>query len=109
MGHALDFACMLAAQRSGIAPHHSSASSTENSLDWREIVAPVEPFLQAVSDRLEAQIKEFDPDIAGYAEYALTGQGKQLRPALVALSANAVGKLNDSHVLVAVIIEMIHL
>ena len=69
----------------------------------------MEPFLQAVSDRLAAQIKEFDPDIAGYAEYALTGQGKQLRPALVALSANAVGKLNDSHVLAAVIIEMIHL
>ncbi len=100
---------MLAAQRSGGTPYVSSAPSRENSLDWREIVAPAEPFLQAVSDRLAAQIKEFDPDIAGYAEYALTGQGKQLRPALVALSAGAVGKLNDSHVLAAVIIEMIHL
>ena len=55
------------------------------------------------------QVREFDPAIVPYAEYALTGQGKQLRPALVALSAEAVGKLKDAHVTVAVIIEMVHL
>src|SRR4051794_38824576 len=77
----LEWNRMLAAQRSGVTPYLSSASSRENSLDWREIVAPAEPFLQAVSDRLAAQIGAFDPEIAGYAEYALTGQGKQLRPA----------------------------
>ena len=44
-----------------------------------------------------------------YAEYALNGQGKHLRPALVALTANALGKVNDAHVTVAVIIEMVHL
>ena len=59
--------------------------------------------------RLEKQVREFDPAIAPYAEYALTGQGKQLRPALVALSANAMGKVEDSHITVAVIIEMVHL
>ncbi len=32
-----------------------------------------------------------------------------MRPALVALSANATGKLEDAHVTVAVIIEMVHL
>src|SRR5436190_1855745 len=37
------------------------------------------------------------------------GQGKHLRPALVALTANALGKLSDSHVTIAVIIEMVHL
>lgn len=81
----------------------------EKTLDWKHIVAPAEPFLQAVSLRLAEQIQEFDPEIAAYAEYALTGQGKQLRPALVALSAGAVGAHNDSHVLAAAIIEMIHL
>lgn len=78
-------------------------------MDWREIVEPVEPFLHAVNRRLAEQIQEFDPDIAAYAEYALTSQGKQLRPALVALSAGTVGKTADAHVLAAVIIEMIHL
>ena len=76
---------------------------------WRQIVEPAEPFLEAVSVRLQQQIKAFDGGVGGYAEYALTGQGKQLRPLLVALSANAAGNLNDDHVTVAVIIEMVHL
>jgi octaprenyl-diphosphate synthase len=76
---------------------------------WKDIVGPVEPFLEAVAARLEKQVREFDPAIAPYAEYALTGQGKQLRPALVAMSAAGVGKLNDSHITVGVIIEMVHL
>ena len=70
---------------------------------------PVEPFLDAVTPRLEKQVHEFDPGLAPYAEYALTGNGKHLRPTLVALAANSLGKLNDSHVTVAVIIEMVHL
>jgi octaprenyl-diphosphate synthase len=81
----------------------------ETHVCWKDIAEPVEPFLEAVAARLEKQVREFDPALAPYAEYALTGQGKQLRPALVALSANAIGKLNDSHITVAVIIEMVHL
>jgi octaprenyl-diphosphate synthase len=76
---------------------------------WKQIVAPVEPFLEAVAGRLREQIHAFERDIAAYAEYALTNQGKQLRPALVALSGGAAGKVNDQHVLAAVIIEMVHL
>jgi octaprenyl-diphosphate synthase len=62
-----------------------------------------------VHTRLARQVEEFDTSVGPYAEYALSGNGKHLRPALVALSANALGKLNDSHVTVAVIIEMVHL
>src|SRR5688500_2638840 len=99
---------MLAAESSRFTPQFRP-SLRERRLDWREIIEPVEPFLLAVNQRLADQIQEFDPDIAAYAEYALTGQGKQLRPALVALSASTIGKTSDSHVLAAVIIEMIHL
>jgi octaprenyl-diphosphate synthase len=81
----------------------------ETAVTWKHIAEPVEPFLEAVALRLEKQVREFDPALAPYAEYALTGQGKQLRPALVALSADAIGKANDSHITVAVIIEMVHL
>jgi octaprenyl-diphosphate synthase len=77
--------------------------------DWKHIVEPVEPFLVAVSRRLEEQVAAFDPEIAPLARYALTAQGKQLRPALVALSAGAAGQPNDSHVTAAVIVEMVHL
>jgi len=98
---------MLAAESSRVKPFKPSLR--DQPLDWKEIIEPVEPFLTAVNQRLADQIQEFDPEIAAYAEYALTGQGKQLRPALVALSAGTIGKTSDAHVLAAVIIEMIHL
>ena len=76
---------------------------------WKRIVEPVQPFLSAVSRRLEEQVGAFDPEISAYARYALSNQGKQLRPALVALAANAAGRTTDDHVTVAVVIEMVHL
>lgn len=87
----------------------AAASISHPPFAWRQIVEPAEPFLEAVSQRLLQQVKTFNPGVEGYAEYALVGQGKQLRPLLVALSADAVGKAADEHVTVAVIIEMVHL
>ena len=81
----------------------------EPSDSWRQIIAPVEPFLEAVACRLAKQVEAFDPDIFRYADYALNGQGKHLRAALIALTANALGQVNDSHVTAAVIIETVHL
>jgi octaprenyl-diphosphate synthase len=83
--------------------------SMESAYTWKQIVEPVEPFLEAVHARLGKQVDEFDAGIEPYAEYALNGNGKHLRPALVALTANTLGKVNDAHVTVAVIIEMVHL
>jgi len=100
---------MFAAETRAVPVPVTGASDKETLVTWKHIAEPVEPFLQAVALRLAKQVREFDPAITSYAEYALTGQGKQLRPALVALSANAIGELNDSHVTVAVIIEMVHL
>ena len=100
---------MLATRSSAVAASNPVAPPADPRLSWKEIIAPAEPFLAAVAERMRDQIQAFERDIAAYAEYALTGQGKQLRPALVALSASATGKPNDSHVMVAVIIEMVHL
>ena len=100
---------MLGVHTSGQTAPLAADLSSDAGLSWKEVVGSVDPFLKSVHTRLEEQIQEFDPDIATYAQYALTGQGKQLRPALVALSAEATGKLNDDHVMVAVIIEMVHL
>ena len=55
------------------------------------------------------QVESFHPSIANYARYALTNQGKQLRPALVALSGGIYAPPEESLVDVAVVIEMIHL
>src|SRR5499425_1194213 len=81
----------------------------EPALSWKRIIDPVEPFLEAVSRRLAEQVEAFDPNISPYADYAINGQGKHLRPARVALTANALGQVREDHVTVAVIIEMVHL
>src|SRR6187549_945509 len=100
---------MLAAETRVVPPSDSVASLAPSPIDWKQIVQPLEPFLQAVSSRMGEQISAFETDLASYASYALTAQGKQLRPALVGLSANATGKIHDSHITAAVIIEMVHL
>ena len=100
---------MLAAETRVAGPSDSVALLAKSPVNWRQIVQPLEPFLQAVAQRMGEQISAFEPDLARYADYALTAQGKQLRPALVGLSASATGKIQDSHITVAVIIEMVHL
>jgi octaprenyl-diphosphate synthase len=100
---------MFATEPSTVAAPVAAPAKLRPSGSWRQIVDPVEPFLETVAARLSAQVREFDPSISAYADYALAAQGKQLRPALVALSANAVGRLEESHAKVAVIIEMVHL
>jgi octaprenyl-diphosphate synthase len=97
---------MLAAESSRVV--HTRLSTPQVSR-WKQIAESVEPFLQGVAQQLTAQTDEFEPQIAAFARYALTAQGKQLRPILVSLSGEAAGNLNDSHLTVAVIIEMIHL
>src|ERR1700719_3194970 len=76
---------------------------------WKQISEAVDPFLRSVAAQLAAQTEEFEPQIAELAQYALTAQGKQLRPMLVSLSGESVGTLREGHQTVAVIIEMIHL
>lgn len=101
-----------------LAPDANAANATvatlpppKTSAGWQDIVAPVKPFLDAVTVQLGQQVDAFDPEIAPYARYALTNQGKHLRPALVALSGGTIGgePKNEALVTVAVIIEMIHL
>jgi len=100
---------MFAADSKAVCPPTPNPSKAEPVYAWKEIIDPVEPFLEAVGQRLARQVEAFDPDIIRYADYALNGQGKHLRAALVALTAKALGKINDAHITVAVIIEMVHL
>src|SRR5271154_7180500 len=98
---------MLAAESKG-------ATSTESpnadpNYSWNQIMEQVNPFLQAVDQRLIQQANDFDPQVVPYAKSALNGGGKHLRPTLVALAGGAVGKIGDAHITAAVIIEMVHL
>lgn len=100
---------MLVPETKPALPATAIATSRKVASLWKEVVEPVQPFLDQVAVKLTEQIQAFDPEIAQYAQYALTNQGKQLRPLLVAHSACAAGKLNDSLVTLAAIIEMVHL
>jgi octaprenyl-diphosphate synthase len=100
---------MLAADSKVVNVPANDLLNSESAYSWRQIVEPVEPFLEAVQGRLAKQVNEFDSALSPYAEHALNGNGKCLRPALVALTAKALGGVSDAHVTVAVIIEMVHL
>jgi octaprenyl-diphosphate synthase len=100
---------MLAADSKVVCAPVSEALKAQPASDWKQIISPIEPFLDEVGRRLVRQVEAFDADIVRYADYALNGQGKHLRAALVALTARALGRVQDTHVTVAVIIEMVHL
>jgi octaprenyl-diphosphate synthase len=105
----LNIAQMFAAESKAVSLPGAGELRTETAYGWKQVIGPVEPFLDAVSLRLAKEVEDFDPEILPYADYALSGQGKHLRPALVALTANALGETNADHVTAAVIIEMVHL
>ncbi len=100
---------MLAAQSklAGQEEVHPPKSGPNRS--WKQLVEPVEPFLETVTEQLMRQVHGFDPQIVPYAKYALAGSGKRLRPTLVAMAARALGPVSEAHVTAAVIIEMVHL
>jgi octaprenyl-diphosphate synthase len=102
---------MLAAEpkvaNTGVAD--SSTSNPKRTRSWKSLVEPFEPFLEKVARQLSLQVHDFDPKLAPYAQYALNGSGKHLRPTLVALAADSIGKVSNAHVTAAVIIEMVHL
>jgi octaprenyl-diphosphate synthase len=100
---------MLAAQTKPAGQEEANPPKSGPNCSWKHLVEPVEPFLEIVSEQLMRQVHGFDPQIIPYAQYALNGNGKHLRPTLVALAGNSIGKISDAHVTAAVIIEMVHL
>ena len=99
---------MLAAE-SKVANTAAESPNSNLNRSWKLLVEPLEPFLQTVARQLVHQAEDFDPKVVPYAQYALNGSGKHLRPTLVALAANSVGQISNAHVTAAVIIEMVHL
>ena len=100
---------MLAVEPKAAGANAADPPKANLNRSWKHLTEPVEPFLHMVTQRLFEQVNDFDPQIIPYAQYALNGNGKQLRPALVALAANSIGKTTDAHINAAVIVEMAHL
>lgn len=69
----------------------------------------IAPDLAKVDQRIRQQADFFDPGISGYIQYATDTGGKRIRPALVFLAARSSGAAKESHLELAVIVELIHL
>jgi octaprenyl-diphosphate synthase len=100
---------MLAAESKAAISDLADSPEINPNRSWNQIVEQVHPFLEAVTHRLIRQANDFDPQIVPYAQSALNSGGKHLRPTLVALAGDAVGKVGEAQVTAAVIIEMVHL
>ncbi len=88
-------------------PMPSTTNETRPSL-LASLLAPIEQELAAVSQRLQTELRHPDPFIDELAQHSFRLGGKRLRPALLLLTAQAVGEVNDSHRVLAAVVEMIH-
>lgn len=77
--------------------------------ELRSLLAPIQNDLRQVEDLLAQQTAAFEPALRGQMQYVLTGTGKRLRPALALLAGGATGAITETHRVVAVIVELIHL
>ncbi len=73
-----------------------------------ELFAPIAVDLAAVSQLLRKELRHEDAFIDELAQHSFRIGGKRLRPALLLLSGQAVGELNDAHRVLAAVVEMIH-
>ena len=72
------------------------------------LLAPVAADMAEVERRLERELRHPDPFIDELAQHSFRLGGKRLRPALLLLSAQAVGQINDEHRTLAAVVEMVH-
>ncbi|MDQ2889760.1 MAG: polyprenyl synthetase family protein [Gemmatimonadota bacterium] len=86
---------------------HSLTGSRVVTLE--QVQRPVEDDLRAVSDTMERAITRDIPMLATAARHLLAMRGKMLRPTLVLLSSHTSGTPSRDAVVVASVVEMVHL
>lgn len=72
------------------------------------LMAPIAADLVEVERRLERELRHPDKFIDELARHSFRLGGKRLRPALLLLSAQAVGGVGEEHRTLAAVVEMIH-
>jgi len=75
---------------------------------WAMMFAPIGQNLAQVEHRLQSALHHDDPFIDELAQRSFRLGGKRLRPALLLLTAQAAGDINDDHLTLAAVVEMIH-
>jgi octaprenyl-diphosphate synthase len=76
--------------------------------DLKRLLAPVAEDMVAVDRCIRERLGSEVPLVNSVADYIVAGGGKRLRPAVVLLTARALGYAGRHHVLLAAVIEFIH-
>ena len=69
----------------------------------------VRPELERIEVAIREQVRGFDPAIEPYVAYICNTSGKRIRPALSILAGGATGGVQDDHLKIGVILELIHM
>jgi octaprenyl-diphosphate synthase len=69
----------------------------------------VRPELERVEAAIRDQVRAFDPAVEPYVSYVCNTSGKRIRPALAVLVGGALGELEEGHLKLGVILELIHM
>jgi octaprenyl-diphosphate synthase len=72
------------------------------------LYASIESELARVERRLQVELRSDHPQVHAVIRHGLGLGGKRLRPALLLLAGQAVGRLSDDHIVLAAVVEMIH-
>ncbi|TWU47314.1 Heptaprenyl diphosphate synthase component 2 [Rubripirellula tenax] len=75
---------------------------------FRRLYGPIELPLAAVEDRIASELQSPYEAVGEVLRHGTQLGGKRLRPALVLLSGSAVGDMNDDHIVLGTVIEMVH-
>ncbi|HCK41367.1 MAG: polyprenyl synthetase [Planctomycetaceae bacterium] len=73
-----------------------------------KLFSPIANDLKKVDHLLQSELRHSDPIIDEITQHAFRLGGKRLRPALLLLSAQMAGEVNDSHRILAAVVEMVH-
>lgn len=65
--------------------------------------------LSRVEALITQQVRDFDPLLVPYMESICATSGKRIRPILVILTAGALGNIDDAHICLATLLELIHM
>jgi octaprenyl-diphosphate synthase len=72
------------------------------------LYASVGSELRRVDERLSEELRSDHPQANEVIRHGIRLSGKRLRPALLLLAGQAVGRLTDEHITLAAVVEMIH-
>lgn len=84
-------------------------SSRPKPVPIQTLLSPIAADVERVRQRIAKALTHSDVPVGEYLSRLDVGGGKMLRPAMVLLAGQATGKLRDTHIELAAIVEMIHL